>query len=65
MNRGNFFTELKRRNAICRKISEDRYRFRRWTALFATTPAPGVVTISHAVEKDREILVLFAARCSK
>jgi hypothetical protein len=50
MNRGNFFSELKRRNIIstarlslvsfCPKISEDRYQSRRGMRLVTTTPVP-------------------------
>ena len=48
------------------KISEDRYQFGRLTVFKETTPArPGAVDSSHAVEKDREILVPFGARCAK
>ena len=43
-----------------------RIGFRRWTTSVATTPAPpGVLTISGAVEKYRESLFPFAARCAK
>ncbi len=76
MTLSNFFAESKRRNvfymarlylvAFCRKISEGRYQFRRWTVLVATTPPPGPSqTISHAAAKYREILVPFAARSAK
>ena len=43
--------------AFSRKISEDYYRFKGWTALVVTTPAPRGPNHSRAVEKDREILV--------
>jgi hypothetical protein len=52
--------------AFCRKVSEDRYQFRRLTVLNETTPTPPrVLVISRAVEKYREILVSFVARCAK
>ena len=57
---------LRQKVAFCRKISEDRYQFRRLTVLRETTPAPGESqTISRAVEKYRENLDSFAARCAK
>jgi hypothetical protein len=46
-------------NCLCQKISEDRYRSGGWTPSVAPTPAPGVLNYSHAVENDRETLVLF------
>ena len=52
--------------AFCRKISEDRYQFRRLTVLKKTTPPPrSPKPFLVPVEKYREILVPFAARCAK
>ena len=53
--------------AFWRKISEDPYQSRRWMEIGHDDLAPlgEPEIISDTVEKDREILIPFAARCAK